>query len=152
MPPVFRDQGQAVSAFATHADLPMCAGDVRRPRLAPVFRGQGQAVGAFATHTDDISGCGEPGVLNKIRHFLVKRFGSMELQEDSLVHVGMEVMQNSNFSATATQGDFAKNLQPLGPPPQLWAARQKLRSPEDVRLRQFKLGDLLVSDRSSTGY
>ena len=37
---------------------------------------------------------------------------------------------------------FTKNLQPLGTSPQLWAARQMLFSPEDVNLRQCKLGEL----------
>ena len=39
-------------------------------------------------------------------------------------------------------GGFTKNLQPLGTSPQLWAARQKLLPPEDVELRQCKLGKL----------
>ena len=57
-----------------------------------VFRDQWQAVGALATHIDDISGRGEPDVLTKIRHFLEKRFGTMKLQEDSFVRVGIELV------------------------------------------------------------
>ena len=45
----------------------------------------------------------------------------------------------ANFSATL---EFAKNFQPLGTSPELWAARQKLLSPEDAKLRQCKLGGL----------
>ena len=54
----------------------------------------------------------------------------------------MELSQDSSFSVTLTQKDFAEKLQPLGTSPQLWAARQKLLSPEDVKLRQCKLGEL----------
>ena len=82
-------------------------------------------------------GCGEPDVSTKIRHFLGKR-----LLGDSFVRVGIELVQDSNFSVILTQGYFAKNLQPLGTSPELWAARQKLLSPEDVKMRQCKLGGL----------
>ena len=57
------------------------------------------------------------------------------------MRVGMELEQAANFPATLTQADFAKNLQPLGTSPELRAARQKLLSPEDVKLRQCKLGE-----------
>ena len=39
------------------------------PGLFSVFRDQGQVVSAFTRHIDDISGCGEPDVLPKIRGF-----------------------------------------------------------------------------------
>ena len=99
-------------------------------------------MGAFATHIDDILGCGEPDVLPKIRGFSEQRFGAMKLQENSFVRVGVELNQEANFSVTLTQEEFAKNLQPVGTSPELWAARQKLLSPEDVKLRQCKLGEL----------
>ena len=107
-----------------------------------VFRDQGQAVGAFTTHIDDISGFGETDVLETIRHLLEKRLRTMKLREDSFVHVGMGLAQDGNFSATITQGELAKNLQTLLTSPQLRAARQKLLSPEDAKLRQCKLGEL----------
>ena len=66
----------------------------------------------------------------------------MRLQEDSSARVRMDLVQNSNFSVTLTQGVFAKNLQPLGTSPQLRAARQKLLPPEDAKLRQCKSGEL----------
>ena len=62
----------------------------------------------------------------------------MQLQEDSFVHVGMRLVQDSTFSVTLTKGDFTKNLQLLGTSPQLRAARQNLLSPGDVKLRQCK--------------
>ena len=77
-----------------------------------------------------------------MRIFSEQLFGELELREESSVHVGFELVQDSAFSATLTQGDFTKNLQSPGTSPQLWAARQQLLSPEDVKLRQCKLGEL----------
>ena len=54
----------------------------------------------------------------------------------------MELVQDSTFSVTLTQKEFTEKLEPLGTSPQLWAARQKLLSPEDVKLCQCKLGEL----------
>ena len=75
-----------------------------------------------------IFGCGEPNELPKIRQFPEQRFGAMQLQENSFVRVGVELSQEANFSGTLTQEEFAKNLQPLGTSPEVWAARQKLPS------------------------
>ena len=58
------------------------------------------------------------------------------------MHVGMELAQDSNFSATLPQEEFAKNLQPLPTTPKLLAVRQQLLPLEDVKLRQCKLGEL----------
>ena len=54
----------------------------------------------------------------------------------------MELNQEANFSATTTQEEFAKNPQPEGTSPEVWAARQKLLYPEDVTQRQCKLEEL----------
>ena len=83
-----------------------------------VFRDQGQAVGVFATHIDDILGCGEPDVLRKIWAFSEQRFGARKLQENSSVHVGVELNQEATFSVTLTQAGFTKNLQPVGTSPE----------------------------------
>ena len=119
---------------------------VKDQRLIPVFffvyRGNGSAVGVFATHIDDILGCGEVGVMGKLREFSELRFGELKLQEGEFVHVGMELEQDAVFSATLTQKEFTENLKPLGTSPRLWAARQKRLSPEDVKLCQCKLGEL----------
>ena len=98
--------------------------------------------GAFATHIGDILGCGEPGVMEKLRQFLELRFGELKLREKHCVRVGMEFSQNNSFSVTLTQKDFAEKLKPLGTSPQLWDAPQKLLSPEHVKLCQCKLGEL----------
>ena len=127
----------------SNSDLPVqsvglrCQVSTLDPCLFFVFRDQGQAVGAFATHIDEIIGCGEPNVLLKIRGFPEHRFGAMRLQENSFAHVGVKLKQDANFSVALTQAHFTKNLQPLGASPELRAARQKLLSPEDVKLRQF---------------
>ena len=52
------------------------------------------------------------------------------------MRAGIKLVKDSSFLATLTQGDSAKNLQPLGTPPQLRAARQQLLSPGEVILRQ----------------
>ena len=68
--------------------------------------------------------------------------GELKLQEPSFVHVGMELKQDHAPSATLTQSGFTTNLQPISTTPKLWAARQKLLSPEDAHMCQRKLGDL----------
>ena len=64
------------------------------------------------------------------------------MQESSFAHVGMELVLESDFPATLAQDEFARNLKPLPTSPQLWAARQKTLSIEDIKLRQSKLGEL----------
>ena len=58
------------------------------------------------------------------------------------MHVGVELEQDSTCSVTLTQGDFAKNLQPLPATPKLWGFRRQLPSPVDVHLCQRELGAL----------
>ena len=96
----------------------------------------------FTTHIDDIFGRGEPDILAKMRFYSERRFWESKLRESSLVHGGMESAQDSDFSITLRQGEFAKNLQPLPTTPQLWAARQQLSSSNEIKLRQRKLGEL----------
>ena len=80
------------------------------PCLFFVFRGKGQAVGAFAAHIDDILRRGEPDVLTKMRNFPEQRKGELQLQGESFVHVGVELVKDSAFSVTLTRGDCIKNL------------------------------------------
>ena len=51
------------------------------------------------------------------------------------MHVGMDLVQDSDVSLTLTQGALAKHLQPLPTTPKLWAARQQLLSLGDIKLR-----------------
>ena len=83
-----------------------CQASTFGPCLFFVCRYQGQAV------IDDISGCGGPDVLLKIRGFSEQRSGTTKLQETSFAHVGMEMKQGASFSATLAQEGSAKNLQP----------------------------------------
>ena len=80
-----------------------CASSTFDPCLFYIFNGNGPAVGVFTTHIDDILGCGEPGVMDKLRQFLELRFGKLKVQEKQFVHVGMELAQDSSFSVTLTQ-------------------------------------------------
>ena len=77
-----------------------CVGSTFDPCLFFAFRGNGPAVGAFTTHIDDILGCGEPGVMEKLRQFLELRFGELKLQEKHFVQVGTELSQDTSFSVT----------------------------------------------------
>ena len=58
------------------------------------------------------------------------------------MHVGVELARERDFSAPLKQDEFATNSQPLPTSPQLWAARQKTLSSDDVKLRRRKLGEL----------
>ena len=58
------------------------------------------------------------------------------------MHVGTEVAQETDFSATSTQEDFTKNLKPLSTSPVLWAGRQEPLSSGEAKLRQCRLGEL----------
>ena len=83
------------------------------PCLYAVLNNEGVAVGVFSTHIDDILGCGAPGVLERTRHYLEHRFGALKVQENNFVHVGMELAQQLDFSATLAQAEFTRQLQPL---------------------------------------
>ena len=54
----------------------------------------------------------------------------------------MELARESDFPATLTQDEFAKSLQPIPTFPQLQAARRKILSIGDIKLRQCKVGEL----------
>ena len=112
------------------------------PSLFFIFRKKGSAAAVFTTHVLDILGRGEPDVPRKIRHLSEQRFGGLKLQESPVMHVGMELVRGSDFSATLTQDEFARNLKPLLISPQLWADRQKTLSIQEIKLRQRKLGEL----------
>ena len=99
-------------------------------------------MGELATHIDDIWGCGECDLLSKVRGFSEKRSGGMKVQEGSFVHVGMELAQEKNFSATLTQADFTQNVKFIPTPPELWAGRKEPLSMERIKLRYCKLREL----------
>ena len=56
--------------------------------------------------------------------------------------MGVDLAQDHMFSGTLTQGDLAKNLQPIPTAQKLWASSQKMPPPEDVHLCQCELGKL----------
>ena len=107
-----------------------------------VYGGSGPAADVPTTHIDDILGCGEPDILAKARKFPVGRFGKLEVQEGSFVHVGMELAHEKDFSATLTEADFAKNVKLLPTSPEPWAGRREPSSLDHIKLRQCKLGEL----------
>ena len=112
------------------------------PCLHFVYRKSGPAIGAPTTYIDGILGRGEADVSSKSRIFLEKSFGKLEVQEGSFVHVGMELAQEKDPSATSTRADFTKHMELLPTPPSLWARGKELLSRDYVKLRQCKLGEL----------
>ena len=107
-----------------------------------VYRKSLTDAGVIATHIDDISGRGEPDLLSKVQGFSEKRFRKLEVQEGSIVHVGMGLAQEKDSSATLIQADFARNLELLPTPPALWAGPEEHSSTEYIKSRQCKLGEL----------
>ena len=89
-----------------------CQVSTPAPSLCYVLRKAGSAVGAFTAHMEDILGCGEQDVLNKIRQLSGEQFGKLQLQESSFVHAGLGLSRESDFSVILTQYGFAQNLQP----------------------------------------
>ena len=61
-----------------------CEGSTFDPCLFFVFNGKGPAAGALTTHIDGILGCGEPGVMEKLRQFLEIRFGRSSCKKNTL--------------------------------------------------------------------
>ena len=86
----------------------------------------GEAAGVFTSHVDDILGGGIRGILERARNFVEGRFGPLELQESTLVHVGTELYQGQDFSVQLAQLDFTKSPRSLATSPALWANRQRL--------------------------
>ena len=65
------------------------------PRLYFVIRKSGRAVEAFATHIDNISGCGEPDLLLKVRRFSAKRPSRLDVRKKSSARAGVELAQGA---------------------------------------------------------
>ena len=105
------------------------------PRFYPTFCGGGGAVGAVATHFDGIFGCGEPDILSKERGCLGQRSGDVGAQEKSFDHVGTELTQAGDFSAQFTHGDFPKAPRRMPAFPELWAARRRPSSFDEIKAR-----------------
>ena len=84
-------------------------------------------------------GRGGQDVLTKIQVFSEYRLGTPEVQ------VGMELSQESDFSAELTPTEFTKNPKPLPTSPELRAARRRPLSPEAIELRRRKMVELCWS-------
>ena len=69
---------------------------------------------------DDILGCRAPGVVVRTRYILAQSFGPLEIQENSFVHVGMELVQKADFSVGLTQAEFTRQLKLMDTSPELW--------------------------------
>ena len=82
------------------------------PSLFFVFRKESGAVGAIAAYDGGTLGRREPDVPSEARVFLERRSEPMGVQESSVVHVGLELPKESDFSVKSTEEEFATNLEP----------------------------------------
>ena len=62
------------------------------------------------------------------------------MQENAFVHVGMELVQKTDFSVELVQEVLARQLQFLGTSPVLWKRRQNPLSDEGKLLYRCKMG------------
>ena len=107
-----------------------------------VFRRSGLAVGVITTHIDDLLGCGERDILQKMGKFLSTRFGPAKVQRDNFTHIGMDVLQKNDGSAEIAQKTFTDLLCPIATSPSLWRDRNRALSDEELQTCQSKLGEL----------
>ena len=112
------------------------------PCLFFIFRETGPAVGVMTTHIDDLLGCGEQDILDKMRKLLSIRFGPVEIQQDTFTHIGMDIIQKSDGSVEVTQKNFADMLCMIATTPSLWKERNRPLDGEELQVCQSKLGEL----------
>ena len=80
------------------------------------------------------------GGLDRTRYHLEQRLGPLKVQENASVHVGMELVQKTDFSIELAQEEFARQLQFLGTSPVLRKRRQNPLSDEAKLLYNCKMG------------
>ena len=107
-------------------------------------RSSGSAGGVIATHIDDLLGCCEHVVLQRMQKFLAARFAPVKVQKDNFTHIGMDIIQNADGSAEITQKNFTDSLCLIATPPSPWKDRNRPLSPEELLIRQSKLGELFL--------
>ena len=57
------------------------------------------------------------------------------------MHVGMDLFQENDFSVSLPQEEFTEGAKAISTSPELWAARQRQQSSDQIKLRQCKLGE-----------
>ena len=58
------------------------------------------------------------------------------------MHLGVEPYKENDNSVTLAQEEFSKDLEPSGASLEVWAARQRPLSSEEIKLSRCKLGEL----------
>ena len=112
------------------------------PCLFIVYNREKKSAGVFSSHIDDILGCGAPGTLDRTRYCMEQRFGPLKVQEDTMLHVGMELVQEADFSVEHTRAEFSRQLKLLDTSPAFWKRRRRPLSDEEKLLCQCKMGEL----------
>ena len=71
------------------------------------------------------------------------RFGSFRNIALARSSVRVELSRQGRLPVKFTRKEFKQNLQPVSTSPGLRASRREILSPEDIELRQCKLGELI---------
>ena len=81
-------------------------------------------MGVLTANIHDVLGCGETGILAKVRKYLGRRFRGVRAREQPAAHAGMGVSKANDFSAQATQKHFADVPKPVAVTTEFRASRQ----------------------------
>ena len=107
-----------------------------------VARRTGQSVGGMTTHVGGILGCGESRIMGKVRAYLTKRPGVMQIQVAAPTQVGFEIAQLMYSAIEITQKVPTDGSQLLPAFSELLDQRQRALEPGWVSSRRCKLGEL----------
>ena len=90
--------------------------------------------GAVATRTDDFLGCGESGVMEKVRAFLTRRFMLMKIRETNITHAGMAIFWKKDSSIAIAQKQSFTNYTYFPRLPDNRRSVNDLWNPEEIML------------------
>ena len=102
------------------------------PCLSLAYCRSGLAVGGITTHIDDLLGCGEQDILQRMEKFLSARFGRVKEQKDTFTQIGLDVRQKDEGSVEIALKTFADLLRPIATSPTLWRDRYRALSDEEL--------------------
>ena len=121
--------------------MTFCAPD-RDPRLYYIMQGASPSAGARTIHIDDSPRRGESGIMEEMRLYPAKRFGTLKLPETTFIHVGLEISQPPYCPVTFGGQAFTDEAQLFPASSDLSNQRQRNSDPEKVLSYQCKLGEL----------
>ena len=95
------------------------------PRPYFLHRLDGRWAGAMTTRIDDTPRCGDPHVSSRVQQCLGRRPGATQTHGASCVRVGMQLLQDSDFSAEVAKKMFMDELEFLRTSPTTWTGRRR---------------------------